>query len=304
MDIGRVDLRLPLLSGTVLILVLVVIAIQFKDTDPDLEGRVKSLVKKEELLSRMQVNLLKSVDIEKAAVMATTDELSRSLADESLRSADAVERDHLELNRLGANDHTDREVRLLREFDTCWAELRKIDKTILDFAVENSNIKASALSFTRGRQSLDRLKQALMEITRKSASKGEYTQVLRLTYDAVTAAFEIHNLQAPHIAAASDENMDLIDKAIAQLEETISSALKELQRFAPQEAQPYLNEAVSAYGEFRGVTEAVQQLSRRNTNIKSFELSLGRKRIISAQCDEILGSLQADIRSRRFEATR
>lgn len=146
---GKVDIRLPLLSSLVLLLVLAVIAIQFKDTDPDLESRVRNLVRKEEMLSRMQVSLLKSVDIEKAAVMATTDELSRSLAEESLRSAEAVERDRLELSRLIAHDHTDKETSLLGEFNSCWAELQKIDKAILDFAVENTNIKASVLSFTR-----------------------------------------------------------------------------------------------------------------------------------------------------------
>lgn len=301
---GNGDLRLPLLTGVVVILVLTLITLHFRDTHPDLEGRLQTLLKKEELLSRMQVSLLRSVDLEKAAVMATTDELSRSLADESLRAADAVEADRAALSRLVASDALDRERGLLQEFDTCWTGLRTLQTTILDFAVENSNIKASTLSFTQGRQALDRLKQALTAIAQRSASSGEHAQMLRLTCEAVTAAFEIHTLQAPHIAAASDEDMDRIDREIARHEETIGSALKELERFTPEEAQPLLGEAAAAYGEFRDVTATVLRLSRQNTNIKSFELALGRKRILSAQCDEILGSFRADLRGRKLEATR
>ncbi len=301
---GNGDWRLPLLTGIVVILALALITLHFRDTHPDLEGRLQTLLKKDELLAKMQVSLLKSIDLEKAAVMATTDELSRSLAEESLRAADAVEQDRIELNRLITSDPQDQERKLLREFDTCWTELRKIHKIILDFAVENSNIKASALSFTQGTQTLGRLKQTLMEIAQRSASSGQYEQVLYLTCEAITAAYEIHNLQAPHIAAASDEDMDRIDREIAHLEETISGAIKELERFTPGEVRPLLEEAAASYEALRDVTATVLRLSRQNTNIKSFELSLGRKRIISAQCDEILGSFRADLHSRKFEATR
>jgi hypothetical protein len=41
-----------------------------------------------------------------------------------------------------------------------------------------------------------------------------------------------------------------------------------------------------------------------NTNIRSFELSLGRKRKIAAQCDEVLTGLQEAVLDRSFKATR
>jgi hypothetical protein len=52
------------------------------------------------------------------------------------------------------------------------------------------------------------------------------------------------------------------------------------------------------------VTGEVISLSRENTNVKSLELSLGKKRMISAQCEETLSALQEAIRSRTFKATR
>ena len=63
-------------------------------------------------------------------------------------------------------------------------------------------------------------------------------------------------------------------------------------------------EARTAFDELVKVTAQVIDLSRQNTNIKSFELSLGRKRKISAQCGEILISLEEAVKAREFKATR
>ncbi|MGA3085079.1 MAG: hypothetical protein ABSE95_09810 [Thermodesulfobacteriota bacterium] len=46
------------------------------------------------------------------------------------------------------------------------------------------------------------------------------------------------------------------------------------------------------------------ELLRQNTNINSFELSLGRKRKVTAQCDEILLGIQEAVRNRSFKATK
>jgi hypothetical protein len=52
------------------------------------------------------------------------------------------------------------------------------------------------------------------------------------------------------------------------------------------------------------VTAEVIKLSRQNSNIKSLELSLGKKRKLTAQCDEILAALQETVQRRTFKATR
>jgi hypothetical protein len=301
---GRGGIKLPLLSGLVLLLLLAFIALKFNTSDHDLEGRVRNMVKKQETLSRMRVELLKSVDIEKGAVMADTDELSRTLADESVRAAEAVERDRVELKHLIEVDRIDKETDLLREFDGCWAELRKIDKVLLEFAVENSNIKAATLSFTRGTQAINRFKQSLAELIEKSTSNPQYRRILKLACGALSAGFEVHYLHAPHIASANDKDMDRIEAEIARLDELIRSSMKEMDGYLTKEDQALVQEAASAYSDFEKVTASVLHLSRQNTNIKSFELSLGRKRKVTAQCDEILASLQESVRSRTFEATR
>ena len=235
--------------------------------------------------------------------MADTDELSRALAEESLRAAETVERNRLELKQLVEQDHIEKEMNLLREFDSCWAELQKINKGLIELAVENSNIKASTLSFSQGTQAINRFKRSLGQIIANSVSSPQYSPILKLACDALSAGFEIHYLHAPHIAAANDKDMDKIEGEITQLNEVIRNSMKEMERYLPAD-QALLQEADSAYSDFGRVTAEVIRLSRQNTNIKSFELSLGRKRKVTAQCDETLASLLENVRSRTFEATR
>lgn len=300
----RGGIRVPLLTALILILVLLFIGLKLKPSNPSLENRVRNMVQELETLSRMRVAMLKSVDVEKAAVMADTDELSRALADESLRAAEAVERDQLALKQMIEIDHVEKEMNLLSEFKNCWVELRKIDKVLLEFAVENSNIKAAKLSFDKGTQVISHFRQDLTDLVQRSSTNPNYNRLQRLACEALAAGFEVHYLHAPHIAASNDMEMDRIESEITQLNTLIKSSLKEMEKYLSNDNQPLLQNAVSAYDDFDRITAEVLRLSRQNTNIKSYELSLGKKRKVTAQCDETLVSLMESIRSRTFEATR
>ena len=58
-----------------------------------LEDTYKNIVKKNEIISQMRINLLKSEEMEKNSVMALTDEESHEFADKSLAASAAVEQD-------------------------------------------------------------------------------------------------------------------------------------------------------------------------------------------------------------------
>lgn len=301
----RPSLTLSILSGIIVLLVLTIIGLIFKSHNTDLGGAVQITAQKEELLSRMRINLLKSADIEKSAVMAETDELSRLLADESFKAADAVETDLAVLRRIVQDERIKREESLLREFNGCWADLRAVDKVILEFAVENTNIKASKLSFGQGSRALERFERNLEEMMRKGGVQPDQdARVFGLVSEALTAGFKIRYLQGPHIAAASDADMAGMEKEIVRLNEVVKHNLAALGELAPEASRALLREAASAYADFENVTAEVLKLSRQNTNVKSLELSLGRKRKVIAQCDEILTSLQNVVRDRSSEATR
>ena len=87
-------------------------------------------------------------------------------------------------------------------------------------------------------------------------------------------------------------------------ESDASKSLDELAGIVDGASRDALLQAKSAFAEFMDVTAKVIILSRQNSNVKSLELSLGGKRKVAAQCDEILGAFQAALQARTFRATR
>jgi hypothetical protein len=280
------------------------ISIKYDYINLGFKDMIGIMLKKIELISRMRASLLTSVEAEKSAVMADTDEASRAFADQSRQAADAVDRDRRELGLLVEQDHTERDLALLREFDGCWGELRKIDQVLLGLAVENTNIKAAKLSFGKGSLAMKRFEEALASLKRSGPLSNKENQIAELVSNALTAGLKIHYLHAPHIAAANDDQMDKIEAGIKHQSDVIKSSLSTLKHLIPKDKQASLGEAEAAYDELARVTAEVVDLSRQNTNIKSFELSVGRKRKVTAQCDEILRKLEEAVRSKAFTGTR
>ncbi|MBI5586190.1 MAG: hypothetical protein HY892_20465 [Deltaproteobacteria bacterium] len=269
-----------------------------RGTGLDLKDVPGLLSKKLEVLSRMRIDLLKSVAAEKSAVMADTDEASQTFADQALQAAQRVEQGRREMQGLVDRDHTDAELKLLQEFDGAWAEFVKIDRETLDFAVQNTNLKAARLSFGPGAEAMQLLEKTINRLaSRQPQFAGATCRIL-------TGGWKILYLHAPHVAAAEDNRMDEIEAAIRRQRAEMAGSLQTLRSRIPPEKQADLAEAEEAFDELQKVTARVIELSRKNTNIKSFEISLGRKRKISARCDELLTALQETVRGREFKATR
>jgi hypothetical protein len=288
-----------ILSMAVLLLIL-----SCQGSDLDLKDVVGILSKKLDLLSRMHIDLLKSVEAEKNAVMAETDEESKTFADQSLKAANLVERDRREFGLLMDKDPSQQELKRLQEFDGCWAEFRKTDRELLDFAVKNTNLKATRLSFGPAEKAVSRFEKALNTLVPNIPISQADGRIAKLACRALTAGLKIHYLQAPHIAAADDQRMDKIEASINQYEQESNESLKTLKGLVPPGKEQAYQEAKAAFHELMQITAQVIDLSRQNTNIKSFEISLGRKRKISAQCGEILVSLEEAVKAREFKATR
>lgn len=288
----------------VLLVVVALIFFRLSGNTPDLQNIVGNTIKKMDLLSEMRVNLLRSEETEKSAVMADTDEASEDFAEQSRMAVESLERDRRELEALLDGDHTDQEMKLFHEFDRCWTELQKIDQEILAFAVQNTNIKAAALSFGDGNKAMKRLEQALGKLIHSPITGERCSDVIVPASDARAAGLRMQTLQAPHIIAASDALMDEIEAEMRQDNEIVEASLKKLSGLLPEGERTSLQDARTAFDDFTAITAEVVRLSRENTNIMSFGLSLGRKRKAAAQCDEVLISMQEAVRKRQFKATR
>ncbi len=99
--------------------------------------------------------------------------------------------------------------------------------------------------------------------------------------------------------------MDELENLMAVKGKKVRDALGNLSRLTDRQGKGIINDALTAFSKFLEVHKEVVRLSRMNTNIKSLQLSLGRKRKIAAQCEEVLNSLQDTVQTgRSFKATR
>ena len=297
--------RSDVLWGIGIAIVLVFVAILYYYNPPmRLDNTYTTIVKKKELLSQMRVNLFKSVGMEKNAVMALTDEESQVFADQSLAASAVVEQNLKQLNSLIDAAPMQDERNLVIEFNNCWTELRKLDQVILEHAVQNTNLKAASLSREKGAEAMHRFEYALNDVIKSYSGTPNEDRVARLIFRAITAGLKIYNLHSFHIAEASDEKMDKIETQMQTEENVASKSLDELANIVGEKNRHALLPAKTAFSEFMEVTAKVIKLSRQNSNIKSLELSLGKKRKVTAQCDEILVAFQETVQSKASTATK
>ena len=284
--------------GSVAILLLILM--YHRSTSLELQNTPRVMAQKLETLSTLRINFLKSIEAEKLAVMAETDETSLAFADESKRAADAVEANLKELSRLISMHPAADESKLLQDFGAAWEQVRKIDQVILDLAVQNTNLKAFRLSFGKGREAVERLEDALTALTQGVTD----ARLIREASDALTAELNILTLHAPHIVSPNDEEMSQIERVIHEKEEVVQRSLATLARLALADKQPYVSEAVTADREFTAVTATVLKWSRENTNVNSLNLSLDRKHKATALCEAALNQLHEAFARQAFKATR
>jgi len=261
-------------------------------------------VRKSQLVSAMRVNLHAAVEAEKSAVLAETDEASQELADEARRSLAAVDTGLKELESLIARAGGAEENDLFRNFLQSWEVFKQIDAELLPLAVQNTNLKAQRLSFGPGADAAARLEAALGSLVEAQATRDRGREVARWAFRAAMAAGRIQALQAPHIAESRDERMDEIEATMESCHRQLVEALIRLEEVVDAGSRAELAEARAAADALWQVNLEIIPLSRQNTNVRSLALSLGRKRVVTAQCEDLLAALQEVVDRPTFRATR
>jgi hypothetical protein len=261
-------------------------------------------VRKSQLVSAMRVNLHSAVEAEKSAVLAETDEASEEHADEARRSLAAVDTGLKELESLIAQGGGAEEKGFLRDFLQSWEVFKQIDAELLPLAVQNTNLKAQRLSFGPAAEAGERLEAALTSLVEAQGSCDQGREAARWAFRASAAAGRIQALQAPHIAESNEERMDAIEDTMDACHRQLVEALARLEEVADAGSRPAQAEARAAADELWRVNLEIIPLSRQNTNVRSLALSLGRKRVVTAQCEDLLATLQEVVDRPTFRATR
>lgn len=258
---------------------------------------------KVDLVSRMRIHLLEAIEAEKNAVLAITDEQSEAFAARSRQAADSVESSRKKIETIILQEKLPRETVILNEFNACWSQFRQLDETVLNLATQNTNLKAQKISATQCAQEMERFEESLNRLIHQITRDNPCNQAVMLSYEALTNGLKIFALHKPHIEEADDQAMDTIEQRIKAYDESARRALESLRSISGLNNSDLKNAQI-AYERFMDLTGEVLRLSRMNTNIKSADLSLGKKSLISAQCQELLAALNETVNVQRFKATR
>jgi hypothetical protein len=253
-----------------------------------------------ERVERMRAALSSASEAEKSAVMATTDQESQTLADQSRATSAVVERERDELVKLLEAGGTRDERELLSQFSQDFAECQRIDNELLGLAVQNTNLKAYALAFGPAADALVGMDGALSMILKDSAtsSRPEARQVMLLAAGAQSAAWRIQALLPSHISEESDQIMGELEAKMTNEDQSVRSALKELSALLGFKNSD-LETARSCYSRFSELKTRILVLSHQNTNVRSVILSLNQKRKVVQMCQDALSALEQTIGAER-----
>jgi len=255
------------------------------------------------LSSDLLVRFASATDAANRAVMAGTDETATEYAREAEQATQTVQRDADALKPLLTELRYSAESRLLEEFNGAFGEYRELDRTILGLAIENSNLRAQRLSFGPAQKEAEAFRDALKSVASNSAARDTW-QVKALAATALSAVREVQVLQGPHIAEADDAAMTRLEERMASSEELARGALQTLAGLLPPASRPQLDAATAALNRFHDVNTQLIKLSRRNSNVRSLALSLGKKRVLAARCRESLHAMEDALSKRTFAGTR
>ena len=249
-------------------------------------------MRKERVINAIRQSLLESVEAEKSAVLATTDEESQALALEAQRSAAEINRLRGELRPLLLADKRREEIEKLDAFDAAWAEVESVDQRLLALAVGNPNLKAARLSAREGAAALERFVDTLTEMQR-TATEAE---TIRTLSRASVAALRGQSLLLVHIPTADEAEMARLEQRMRELSDEVDRSLASA-RETGQSSPEQLAAASAAWSDYRRIASDVLRLSRENTNVISFDVSVHEKRHVTKECLSALSALLAAVES-------
>ena len=259
------------------------------------------LMEARQLAAHVRLEFNKAADASNRAVMADTDEASSAAARDVEEIVRAIQGDTQALQTILRDLQYSEEIRLLKEFDGRFGDYLTLDRTILGLAVENTNLKAQRLSFGPAREAADAFVHSLDTVVRSAASKDK-CDVDALVAKASAAVREIQLLEAPHIAESDEAGMSRMEAQMGAAETAARHVLDSLKELVPPGSG--LEAAVAALDRFKSINTELVALSRRNSDVQSLALSLGRKRTLTAACDDALHALEQALQKHDFAATR
>lgn len=291
-------------AGVLGLLLLFFAVLSFRaERDPATQIAFKE--KRVALVNAMRLALAATSEAQNSAVMATGKQDLLSFADQARAATATLEREHRELEKLVQERRDAHEMELMNRVGQALRDFQKIDKQLLELAVQSSNHKAYSLAFGPAMKLLQEVDGALAQIvaaTLESSSENK-VQVLKLASDARISALRTQVLLMPHIAEESDRKMDEFEAQFAAEDQKIHENFAALSALLPPGEKSQMEMATSKYAEFEQLKTQIIKLSRANTDVKAVALALNEKRKSMLACQDALVALEHAIQAEPITTT-
>jgi methyl-accepting chemotaxis protein len=245
---------------------------------------------KSKLASDLQYNLVLGIRAQKNAILSPEDEPSREYVKES-RTQMSEGRARLDkLKELVAADHAEGQAVALDALGKAFDAFEKVNNTILDLAVQNTNVKAKRLLLGDVQRQVNLL-AAHFQKWLGAATKGnpDASQVARLKtlHEINTALLELFPNTMKHIDSLRDEEMSEQEKKLAELQDQIQNGLSIASGGEPtSQVEPR-----AALADMKASYRNIIKLSRLSTINRGIALSLNESKVTGDECTRRIADL-------------
>src|SRR5262245_13241817 len=193
----------------------------------ELGTTLQRLMEARRLAADLVVQFTQAANATNLAVMADSDEGAATYARESQQKTEAVQKEVDALRPILVDLGYSNESGLLDQFATQFTQLHALDRSILELAIESTNLKAQRLSFGAAQEAATAFGDAIESAAGKAPAPDAW-HAKALAAGAVAAIREIQVLQAPHIAEADDAAMTRMEGQMKASADGARSALMAL----------------------------------------------------------------------------
>jgi len=186
----------------------------------------------------------------------------------------------------------------LNNFAIVWNDFLEVDEQVRALSRLNSNVKATHLSMTTGREAFDTAREVMTALVNKAAEDADVASTLersknasgvvklaaRINLDLVEIQREEKNI----ILATTQAEMDLIADAIDVNMNDLGEGLEELDGLIDNKGRSLVARFRTALDDYLNIHQEVRKTSRENGNKLAFEMANDLGRPLSDEAEKLL----------------
>jgi methyl-accepting chemotaxis protein len=183
-------------------------------------------------------------------------------------------------------------------FATVWDDFIQIDEQVRALSRLNSNVKATHLSITTGREAFDSALEAMVALVNKAAEDADVastlerskkaSQVVKLATRINLDLVEIQREEKNIILATTQAEMDLVADAIDLNMNDLDGRLEELDGLIDNKGRSLVARFRTAFYDYLKIHQEIRETSRENGNKLAFEMANNLGRPLADEAEKLL----------------